>query len=210
MPADDVVARLASFSGPHPHNNQPMAGPSRLPAGLRPLYQTATSPRSPWSHNSPPSTHPKLRLPSPHQSPTHSSPSPYAPAASPTHPAQALHPSDSFVVLTDSILGPARGAPPSASPPATTAADAEASALSPRLAQLHEVYSLLGAHSQAEHPLCVECMEMLLVAMQRQLEEARRERDRLVAFEKEVAKRREEGRVGTREEMDRDINKVKN
>lgn len=70
------------------------------------------------------------------------------------------------------------------------------------------MYNLLSTHSQADHPLCVECMDLLLVAMGRQLEETRRERDRLVGFEREVAKRREEGKGQTREEMERDINKV--
>lgn len=80
--------------------------------------------------------------------------------------------------------------------------------MSPRLAQLGNVYNLLSSQSRVDHPLCRECMELLGEAMARELEEGRREVERLKGFERDVAKRREDGRTGNREEMERDIAKV--
>lgn len=58
-----------------------------------------------------------------------------------------------------------------------------------------------------DHPLCTECMEALLGLMRAELDEGKRERDRLLGFEKEVMRKRTEESVG-REGLAREIAKV--
>lgn len=77
------------------------------------------------------------------------------------------------------------------------------------------------------HPLCTECTELLFELMTRELDALKKERERLLGFEKEVVKRREEAtkallgdkaRPGTaaaangvelKEALERDIVKVR-
>lgn len=84
----------------------------------------------------------------------------------------------------------------------------QAMPLTPRLAQLGQLYNLLSANTAVDHPLCTECMDGLLALMAKELEEGKRDRDRLIGFEREVGKRREEGVVG-RDVLAREIAKVR-
>ncbi|KAK4054164.1 Vacuolar protein sorting-associated protein atg6 [Microbotryomycetes sp. JL201] len=85
----------------------------------------------------------------------------------------------------------------------------EAAPLTPRIAQLSNLYSLLSSKSSIDHPLCTECIEQLLPLMSKQLDEAKKERERLLAFEKDVLKRKDEGQVQTREQSQKEIAKYK-
>ncbi|PRQ76310.1 Atg6/Beclin, partial [Rhodotorula toruloides] len=66
--------------------------------------------------------------------------------------------------------------------------------LTPHLSQLSSLYTLLSSQSSLTHPLCTECTESLLTLMTRELDELRKEKDRLSGFEREVGRKREEVR----------------
>lgn len=77
-------------------------------------------------------------------------------------------------------------------PPATPVAaspPSKALAAPPRshhLAQTLKLYTLLSNRTDLDHPLCAECTSVLIVALTKQLEETKRERDGYIAFEREV------------------------
>ncbi|GAA6055771.1 hypothetical protein JCM3770_004793, partial [Rhodotorula araucariae] len=144
-------------------------------------------------------------------------------------PPRSLGPAESFVVLTDSVLRPASAlaARPAAAPtgtapaPSTSTSTSQAATaapplLSPHLAQLNALYALLSSSSSVDHPLCTECIEVLLALVARELDQGKKERDRLVGFEKDVLRRREEARkaaggtdVDLRQALERDIAKLR-
>ncbi|KAK4054376.1 Vacuolar protein sorting-associated protein atg6 [Microbotryomycetes sp. JL221] len=84
-----------------------------------------------------------------------------------------------------------------------------AAPLIPRIAQLSNLYQLLSSKSSIDHPLCTECIEQLLTIMAKQLDEGKKERERLLAFEKDFAKRKDEGLVQTKEALMKEIAKYK-
>lgn len=132
------------------------------------------------------------------------------------------HPAESFVFLGESVLKPARQHAGTASDaPATTNGhnkQAEASqddanagipaSLAPKLKQLNELNRLLTTSTSIDHPLCGDCIEQLLTLMNQQLDDCKRERDRLLLFERDTQKRKEEGSFN-REQSEKDIAKVK-
>ncbi|BGP32760.1 Vacuolar protein sorting-associated protein atg6 [Rhodotorula toruloides] len=186
-------------------------GVARVPAGLRPLYDVATR-----QGVQPNSAIQRVVVPSPS-----SKPSPTA-----VLPRSGLGPTESFVVLTDSVFGSASAAalpaPGSAPRPAASSSDpfsspAQPTSLTPHLSQLSALYTLLSSQSSLTHPLCTECTESLLTLMTRELDELRKEKDRLAGFEKEVGRKREEVRkslgVATdaevREALEKEIAKLR-
>ena len=117
-------------------------------------------------------------------------------------------------MLTESVVRPARTASAAEDNGVQTGGGALAGEggsapppLTERLAQLDNLYSILSANSGVDHPLCTECMDSLLSMMSKDLEESKKEKDRLVAYEREVAKRREEGVVG-KDALAKEIAKV--
>ncbi|GAA6042879.1 hypothetical protein JCM8097_007207 [Rhodosporidiobolus ruineniae] len=141
-------------------------------------------------------------------------------------PPSTLGPADSFVVLTQSVYSqpapPASlpsSAPPSSAPTPSIDPSSDPShpaALTPHLAHLSHLYSLLSSSSSVDHPLCTECAESLVALLGAELEQGKKERDRLVAFEKEVLRRRDEAKrqgqpvgVKAREALEKDIAKLK-
>lgn len=188
----------------------------RLPAARRALYQAATQPRSApsaaaypsnTSRGLPPPT--RLHVPSP-------------------YPSTPLGPGESFVVLDHVAQSLAALPPPHSTSPASssshahpiaststdqsTATPAAPSPLTPHLTQLSHLSTFLSSRSSIDHPLCTECMDLLLGMMGKELEEGKKERERLAAWEREVQKRREGGAEGgekvTREGLQREIAKV--
>ncbi|KAI5477096.1 autophagy-related protein 6 [Pseudohyphozyma bogoriensis] len=186
----DLISSLALSHASHAPTSAPtVTDLSRIPPSLRAAYGTVTSPRSYAS------SHPPVRVTSP-----------YGPASTPTpahqFPLHSNGPADSFVVLTESVVGSARTATAaaesaaSASNSPTTGAH-QPTALTPHLTQLANLYRILSENSNVDHPLCTECMDVLIGLMGKELEEGKKEKDRLVAFEREVARKREEtGPVG--------------
>ncbi|KZO98987.1 APG6-domain-containing protein [Calocera viscosa TUFC12733] len=64
------------------------------------------------------------------------------------------------------------------------------------LRHLHRLFDLLSSRTDATHPLCAECTHALMDGLNKQLEEARRERDGYIAFEREAKRELERGRGG--------------
>ncbi|KAF8650425.1 hypothetical protein AX16_005229 [Volvariella volvacea WC 439] len=65
------------------------------------------------------------------------------------------------------------------------------SALPPNLRSNLRLFNILSAKTDVEHPLCAECTQLLLTALQKQLDEIKKERDGYIAFDKEVRKEKE-------------------
>ncbi|KAM0747998.1 APG6-domain-containing protein [Meredithblackwellia eburnea MCA 4105] len=137
-------------------------------------------------------------------------------------------PAESFILLTDSVVNPARLNSPSPAPstPSTTNTNTNTSfptsnsisadtssrptPLTHHLSTLHNIYSILSSTNPTlDHPLCTECMDQVLAMMGKELEELRRERERLTGFEREVGKRRDEsGGVPEKEVISKEIAKL--
>ncbi|KAK7743549.1 Vacuolar protein sorting-associated protein atg6 [Cytospora paraplurivora] len=112
-------------------------------------------------------------------------------------PAGALRPNDgpqrdnpgmSFIYLTESqLVPPARShgqaTPQQAADDMTPDDDSNKSREMDRIAKLHEI---LSARSDIDHPVCVECTEMLVEGLQKKLETANREREAYVGYLKEI------------------------
>ncbi|KAJ6475325.1 autophagy protein Apg6-domain-containing protein [Mycena vitilis] len=136
-------------------------------------------------------------------------------------------PNESFVLLQDSIVRSIPSPAPSpvhkkgSSTSRSTSAKAQPprqeeptqpnpSPLSHHLRSTVRLFNLLSARTDIDHPLCAECTQILLVSLQRQLDETKRERDGYIAFEKEVRKERErDGQGMSKEEAEKKIEKLK-
>lgn len=102
----------------------------------------------------------------------------------------------SFVMLTESQVVP----PSVARPPEDISRDerqpdglpsrdeplGEDRALSQDMERMSRLFEILTARSDIDHPVCVECTEMLVDGLQKRLEAATRERDSYVEFLKQV------------------------
>ncbi|KAG0651727.1 Vacuolar sorting-associated 30 [Hyphodiscus hymeniophilus] len=62
----------------------------------------------------------------------------------------------------------------------------EGNALSQEMEKVARLFEILSARSDIDHPICVECTELLVDGLQRRLEVATKERDAYVGFLKEV------------------------
>ncbi|KAK4155538.1 autophagy protein Apg6-domain-containing protein [Chaetomidium leptoderma] len=111
------------------------------------------------------------------------------------------HPRDSsamsFIYLTESQIAPPNLAlqrnqqvPNASSPPpgATTdnTADEDDANKSYEMERITKLFEILSARSDIDHPVCVECTELLVEEMQKKLETTTRERDAYVGFQKET------------------------
>lgn len=102
----------------------------------------------------------------------------------------------SFVLLTESQVAPPRLTPPIESPNPRQQQRRRSVSSSQRNdgrpAQPHEaerinkLFEILSARSDIDHPICVECTEMLVDGLQKKLESTARERDAYAAFLKQV------------------------
>lgn len=139
----------------------------------------------------------------------------------------SLSPHDSFVLLQDSVvhhtpsvatpLRPKKGsikakgltgAAPVSKPPDPDAPNPPP--LSHHLRSTVRLFNLISSRTDIDHPLCAECTQVLLVSLQRQLDETKKERDGYIAFEKEVRKERERESQGlSKEEAEKKIEKLK-
>lgn len=105
------------------------------------------------------------------------------------------NPAMSFVMLTESQMAPPA---PMKSPEKTRdgkrhddstssdSADDEGKAMSQDMERVSRLFEILSARSDIDHPICVECTELLIEGLQRRLEAAARERDAYVTFLKQV------------------------
>ncbi|KAF5389458.1 hypothetical protein D9757_004257 [Collybiopsis confluens] len=132
-------------------------------------------------------------------------------------------PQDSFVLLQDSVHHTPSVSTPSkrgsikAANQTSTAVDKHPQPLAPtspplshHLRSTVRLFNLISSRTDIDHPLCTECTQVLLVSLQRQLDETKKERDGYIAFEKEVRKERERESHGlSKEEAERKIEKLK-
>ncbi|KAI0141623.1 autophagy protein Apg6-domain-containing protein [Xylariaceae sp. FL1272] len=110
---------------------------------------------------------------------------------------QSGHPRDSsamsFVLLTESQVAPPRLTGPAEQPSTKQRRQSlSMSQRADRVAQPHEaeriekLFEILSARSDVDHPVCVECTEMLVEGLQKRLESTARERDAYAGFLKQV------------------------
>ncbi|XXH05541.1 hypothetical protein Hte_011971 [Hypoxylon texense] len=103
----------------------------------------------------------------------------------------------SFVLLTESQVAPPRLTPPIESPnprqpPQRRRSVSSGQRNDGKPAQPHEaerinkLFEILSARSDIDHPVCVECTDMLVDGLQKKLESTARERDAYAAFLKQV------------------------
>ena len=64
--------------------------------------------------------------------------------------------------------------------------DGDVSSKSYEMERITKLFEILSARSDIDHPVCVECTELLLEELQKKLEAATRERDAYVGFLKEM------------------------
>ncbi|KZT52864.1 autophagy protein 6 [Calocera cornea HHB12733] len=123
-----------------------------------------------------------------------------------------INPAESFVLLQESVLQPPRAprpapgqklaiSPPSPDPPAPDAGHAPPAPRAHNLRHLHRLYDLLSSRTPSAHPLCAECTHALMDGLNKQLEEARRERDGYIVFEKEAKRELVAGKGAVAQEL---------
>lgn len=182
--------------------------PTRLPTPLRPLYAASTSARALGQRGGGGALPIRVQGPSIERA-SHWSPSPRAGTGDGARRVGGAGAGESFVMLTESVLHPARldsatsstpvvGAvvPPQSTPTPSTSKESPSN----RLLHLNSLMDLLNSQSPIDHPLCVECTENLLVIMSKELEDLKKERERLIIFEREFIRKGESGGPGGAEE----------
>lgn len=101
---------------------------------------------------------------------------------------QRDNPGMSFIYLTESqVVNPNRlpSLPASRRAAGELAAD-DGSSKSHEMERIAKLHEILSARSDVDHPICVECTEMLVEGLQKKLETANREREAYVAYLKEM------------------------
>ncbi|KAF5027576.1 hypothetical protein F66182_318 [Fusarium sp. NRRL 66182] len=107
------------------------------------------------------------------------------------------HPRDSsmsFVLLSESqMTHPGQSPDPTSSPPILRRASSSRSntdnpeaPIGDEMDRINRLFEILSARSDIDHPICVECTEMLVEGLQKKLEVASRERDAYVKHLKEA------------------------
>jgi beclin 1 len=101
----------------------------------------------------------------------------------------------SFIFLTESQIAPPNLSlqrnqqVPDASPPPPGAADSPADEDDPNpsyeMERITKLFEILSARSDIDHPVCVDCTDVLLEELEKQLEITTRERDAYITFLKE-------------------------
>ncbi|KAL1583814.1 hypothetical protein WHR41_07183 [Cladosporium halotolerans] len=109
---------------------------------------------------------------------------------------ERMRPDMSYVMLTESQIAPERQdqatsptkaklAPPAASK-ATNSSDGKKTINSADLEQTMKLFEILSARSDIDHPICIECTELLLEGLQKRQAAVTRERDAYVQFLKQA------------------------
>lgn len=117
-------------------------------------------------------------------------------ASSDTMRAGLSNPAMSFVMLTESqvVLPSVVKSPEDTNPkkqrqddlPGLDGTEDEGKAMSQDMERVARLFEILSARSDIDHPICVECTELLVDGLQTRLEAATRERDAYVGFLKQV------------------------
>ena len=106
------------------------------------------------------------------------------------------NPAMSFVMLTESQVVPPAviKSPEDTNPkknqrddiPGIDGTEDEGKAMSQDMERVSRLFEILSARSDIDHPICVECTELLVDGLQKRLEAATRERDAYAGFLKQV------------------------
>ncbi|KAF4625270.1 hypothetical protein G7Y89_g12902 [Cudoniella acicularis] len=106
------------------------------------------------------------------------------------------NPAMSFVMLTESQVVPPSvvKSPEDTNPknrqydetPGVDGAEDEGKAMSQEMERVSRLFEILSARSDIDHPVCVECTELLVEGLQKRLESVTRERDAYSGFLKQV------------------------
>lgn len=105
------------------------------------------------------------------------------------------NPAMSFVMLTESqVVPPSVIKSPEDTLPKTVrhddtsqdTVDTDGKAMSQDMERVSKLFGILSSRSDIDHPVCVECTELLVEGLQRRLEAATKERDAYVGFLKQV------------------------
>ena len=94
----------------------------------------------------------------------------------------------SFVMLTESQIAEPSNAPFKQAPSSsqTPSSSSPPQAIPYNTERLNRIYEILSSRSDIDHPICVECTELVLSGLQTRLDNAVRERDSYVSFLKQV------------------------
>ncbi|KAL7268239.1 Vacuolar protein sorting-associated protein atg6 [Rhizina undulata] len=108
--------------------------------------------------------------------------------SSPLHKSVYQNPAESFVMLTQSQLTPT---PPtsrsnSGIPPEFANAESDPNMMSSDMKAKSKLFDILTSRSDIDHPICMECTEMLVEGLKKRLSNSVRERDSFVDFLKKV------------------------
>lgn len=94
---------------------------------------------------------------------------------------------DSFILLSDSQIGPPPPRP-ARTPSGSSRPESLSSSSGPSTTPLStRLYTLLSSRTPVDHPLCTECARILQDSLQAQLEDVQRERDAYIGFERRWA-----------------------
>ncbi|KKA30184.1 hypothetical protein TD95_001175 [Thielaviopsis punctulata] len=106
----------------------------------------------------------------------------------------------SFITLPDQQPAPAPATSPAPSnwrltgrrssqsnaPPPSTQQNTDTLTKAQDMARVNKLFEILSARSDIDHPICVECTDLLVEELQKKLEVASRERDAYIGFLKKV------------------------
>ncbi|KAI9818964.1 MAG: autophagy protein 6 [Thelocarpon impressellum] len=110
-------------------------------------------------------------------------------------PGSKENPAMSFVMLTDSqvvtpsissVVDGSRGAKPRGHSQQHGAANGERRSQAHQMETTARLFEILSARSDVDHPICVECTDLLVEGLQKRLDSATKERDAYVGFLKRV------------------------
>lgn len=97
------------------------------------------------------------------------------------------NPAMSFVMLTESqVTPPEIAGHDSQGDSGLEGSEDEGNAMSQQMETSQRLFNILSAKSDIDHPICVECTDLLVDGLQARLEAANRERDAYVSFLKQV------------------------
>ncbi|KAL4802983.1 autophagy protein Apg6-domain-containing protein [Aspergillus unguis] len=98
----------------------------------------------------------------------------------------------SFVMLTESQLGPPQGVPggngdgaaPKSKPASNVQDDAgaDSGAFADQVERTSRLFEIISSRSDIDHPICTECTDMLVEGLQQRLVDATKERDAYITF----------------------------
>ncbi|OLL22735.1 Vacuolar protein sorting-associated protein atg6 [Neolecta irregularis DAH-3] len=88
-------------------------------------------------------------------------------------------PAESYVVLTESQIAPAKHV---SEPSAKSNENNSSNTLSQKLKTASKLFDVLSSKSEISHPVCAECTEILLDGMNKRLSDSTKERDAYIEF----------------------------